>query len=214
MLRRGCVILGCVVLYADTDDDPTICTADTAALRDGVSFPHGGHRVGGLEDLLFQNNVDFYFSGTTTTANLSHTLARPPVGVAHRSFVCVSLDLSGHMHSYERLYPTYRGQRLGSSYTPLIAPLHIIAGAAGCQELLDSFDYIRYPWSAVTSDSYGYGKFIVYNATHAEWQQILDEDGSVLDHIVMTKAKGGYAVPMQANPDEPEVVHRDRHNRK
>ena len=45
-----------------------------------------------------------------------------------------ALSPLGHMHSYERLYPTYRGQKLGESYTPLISPLHIIAGAAGCQE--------------------------------------------------------------------------------
>ena len=115
---------------------------------------------------------------------------------------------------YERLFPTYRGQKLGSSYTPLIAPLHIIAGAAGCQEYLDEYDFARYPWSAVTSDSYGYGKFIVHNGTHAEWQQILDEDGSILDHIWMTKTPAGFTAPRHAQADAPEMVHLSRHARK
>ena len=185
--RPWVVVYGHRPMYCtdDTDDDPTICTLDTSVLRDGVSAPHGGHRVGALEELLWQYQVDFYFSG--------------------------------HMHSYERLWPTYRGQLLGSSYSPLIAPLHIIAGAAGCQEKLDEYDYSRYPWSAVTSDSYGYGKLVVHNVTHAEWQQILDEDGSVLDHIWMTRgaiSPMGYAIPEQSNPAEPERVHRNKHSRK
>ena len=183
-IRPWLVVFGHRPMYCtnDVDDDPTICTQDTSALRDGVSFPHGGHRVGPLEELLWQYNVDFYFSG--------------------------------HMHSYERLYPTYKGQVLGHDYSPLVAPLHIIAGAAGCQEYLDEYDYARYPWSAVTSDSYGYGKFIVHNGTHAEWQQILDEDGSILDHIIITKTSSGYRVPTQVYPDQPEMVHVNRHNRK
>ena len=147
----------------DIDDDPAICTADTSALRDGVSFPHGGYRAGPLEELLWQYKVDFYFSG--------------------------------HMHSYERLYPTYREQVISREYAPLKGPLHIIAGAAGCQEYLDEYDKGRYDWSAVTSDSYGYGKFIVYNGTHAEWQQILDEDGSVLDHIAIVRTDEPYKLP-------------------
>ena len=61
----------------DTDDDPTICTLDTSALRDGVSVPHGGHRVGALEPLLWKYGVDFYFSGhmhSSAAAQLRHTL--------------------------------------------------------------------------------------------------------------------------------------------
>ena len=121
------------------------------------------------------------------------------------------------MLRYERLYPTYRGQVLGHGYTPLIAPLHIIAGAAGCQEYLDEFDYLRYPWSAVTSDSYGYGKLIIHNGSHAEWQQILDEDGSVLDHILMTRHPKGFSIPAAAEAAledmEPVLVRGRRHSK-
>jgi len=138
----------------DIDDTPTICTADTSALRDGVNW-HGGHRVGALEPLFYHYNVDMYFSG--------------------------------HMHSYERLYQTYHEQVLSHNYDPLIAPVHIIAGAAGGPEALDVYDYGYYPWSAVRSYSYGYGKLLVYNATHAHWQQILDEDGSILDQVWLVK---------------------------
>ena len=84
---------------------------------------------------------------------------------------------------------------ISRDYAPLKAPLHVIAGAAGCQELLDEYDKGRYDWSAVTSDSYGYGKFVVHNATHAEWQQILDEDGSVLDHVSLVRSDEPYTLP-------------------
>ena len=64
-IRPWVVMFGHRPMYCtdDTDDVPTICTADTSALRDGVSFPHGGHRVGPLEALLWEFQVDFYFSG-------------------------------------------------------------------------------------------------------------------------------------------------------
>ena len=103
---------------------------------------------------------------------------------------------------------------LGKSYTPLVGPLHVIAGAAGCQESLDEYDALRYPWSAVTSDSYGYGKFLVHNATHAEWQQILDEDGSTLDHIWITQSGQPFQRPQHPIADQPELVHRSRKGRK
>jgi len=95
----------------------------------------------------------------------------------------VDFFLSGHMHSYERLWPTYRQQLLSHSYENPGAPIHIIAGTAGGPEDLDNFDDILYPWSAFRSDSYGYGKIFVHNDTHIHYQQILDSDGSILDEM-------------------------------
>ena len=83
-----------------------------------------------------------------------------------------------------------------------------------CCRYLDEYDYARYPWSAVTSDSYGYGKLIVHNGTHAEWQQILDEDGSVLDHVLITRAPAGFTAPRHVQPDLADVVHVNKHGRK
>src|SRR4051812_13582589 len=91
-------------------------------------------------------------------------------------------------HSYERTYPVYREQVMDTAYHGNTGTWHIIAGAAGCQEYLDSYDEgAIYPWSASRSDSYGYGVFTVYNTTHAHWAQVLDEDESVLDQVWVTK---------------------------
>ena len=100
----------------------------------------------------------------------------------------VDLYVSGHMHSYERTYPVYREQLVNTNYRDNAAMWHLIVGASGCQGPMDTFDEGSvYPWSAARSDSYGYGVLNVYNATHMQWQQILDEDESVLDEVWVVK---------------------------
>jgi len=46
----------------------------------------------------------------------------------------VDLVISGHMHSYERLYPVYRGKATSFDYNNPRSPAHVITGAAGCNE--------------------------------------------------------------------------------
>ena len=112
-------------------------------------------------------------------------------------------------HSYERSYPVYREQVMGTDYHGNQGTFHIVAGAAGCQEYLDSYDEgAIYPWSASRSDSYGYGVFTVHNATHAHWAQILDEDESVLDQVWVTKdavISNGAVVTSAKAPQKPKV---------
>jgi len=106
----------------------------------------------------------------------------------------VDMYASGHMHSYERTYPVYREQTMNVDYRNCAAMWHLVVGASGCVEELDRYDEGSvYPWSAARSDSYGYGVLTVHNATHMQWQQILDEDESVLDEVWVMKeaALGG-----------------------
>jgi len=154
--RPWVIVYGHRPMYCslDTNDGPEICTQDTLAVRDGVSF-NQGKRHYGLEPLLYDMGVDVYFSG--------------------------------HMHSYERFYPVYREQLLTQSYHKSPSPIHIVAGAAGGRENLDSFDDVVYPYSAVRFDAYGYGKFVFYNETHLNWQQLSDSNGNILDEIWITK---------------------------
>lgn len=64
--RPWIVVYGHRPLYCtdDIDDTPTICTTDTAALRDGVGF-NGQKRIGALEPLFYDYGIDFYFSGVS-----------------------------------------------------------------------------------------------------------------------------------------------------
>ena len=91
------------------------------------------------------------------------------------------------MHSYERLWPTYREQVLQRNYIEPKAPIHIITGSAGCNENLDNYDKGVYPWSAFKSDTYGFGMLDIYNNTFARWRQINAKDGKVLDEIFVGK---------------------------
>ena len=100
----------------------------------------------------------------------------------------VDLYASGHMHSYERTFPVYRDEIANTDYRDNAAMFHLIVGASGCCQGTDTFDdNAAYPWSAARSDSYGYGVLNVFNATHMQWQQILDEDESVLDEVWVVK---------------------------
>ena len=99
----------------------------------------------------------------------------------------VDFFFAGHMHSYERLWPTYREQVLRRNYIEPKAPIHIITGSAGCNENLDNYDKGVYPWSAFKSDTYGFGMLDIYNNTFARWRQINAKDGKVLDEIFVGK---------------------------
>ena len=61
----------------------------------------------------------------------------------------VDIVFEAHQHSYERLWPTYNGTvkngtaDLTNPYYHPGAPVHIVAGAAGCDESLDVFEVSR-----------------------------------------------------------------------
>jgi len=159
VIRPWIIVYGHRPMYCspDTNDPPEICTTDTMAVRDGVAKIQNENRQYGLENLLYENNVDIYFAG--------------------------------HMHSYERMYPTYREQVTSTSYINPLAPIHIVGGAAGGQEQLDHFDQnvTPYTWSAFKRDSYGFGMLTFYNNTHLHWSQINAIDGSILDEVMIVQ---------------------------
>eukprot|EP01089_Gocevia_fonbrunei_P017908 TRINITY_DN595_c0_g1_i1.p1 TRINITY_DN595_c0_g1~~TRINITY_DN595_c0_g1_i1.p1 ORF type:complete len:441 (+),score=95.33 TRINITY_DN595_c0_g1_i1:79-1401(+) len=102
----------------------------------------------------------------------------------------VDMYISGHEHSYERMFPVYQGKVYNGTAGPYInpgAPVHVVAGAAGCQEDLDRFGGGLGPWSAFRSATYGYGRLTVFNQTTLFWEQVLDLDGSILDQFYLVK---------------------------
>ena len=46
----------------------------------------------------------------------------------------VDLVIEAHEHSYERLWPVYKGNVYQENYNNPKAPVHIVSGAAGCNE--------------------------------------------------------------------------------
>eukprot|EP00128_Syssomonas_multiformis_P018375 Colp12_sorted_trinity150504_noHs@25682 len=100
----------------------------------------------------------------------------------------VDIIFEGHQHSYERLWPTSNGIVLNGTdpmnpYHNPRAPIHIITGAAGCEEDLSEFPAKPLAhWSAVRISDYGFGRVEIMNKTHAKWEQV-DVERKVVDEL-------------------------------
>ncbi|XP_071958115.1 acid phosphatase type 7-like [Antedon mediterranea] len=110
----------------------------------------------------------------------------------------VDVIFQGHEHSYERLYPIFNNEVYSKDYTDPQAPVHIITGAAGCNEfnkicINPMLGPIK-SWSAFRAwlpGLYSYGKLMIANATHLQWQQILSVNGQVMDDIWIVQRHHG-----------------------
>ncbi|XP_014275560.1 acid phosphatase type 7 [Halyomorpha halys] len=104
----------------------------------------------------------------------------------------VDLELYGHQHSYERMFPLYDfAVKNGSVSQPYVnpkAPVHITTGSAGCEEGLVNFTTIVKPWSAFRNLDYGFAKLHFVNHSHLHVQQLsVDQEGKVIDDIWIVK---------------------------
>jgi len=149
-------------MYCSNTDDHDDCTQLNSTMRRGL-FSGKTHEKNGLfalEPLFMKYHVDLCFWA--------------------------------HEHSYERMWPVYEntvmnGTTTESPYTNTHAPTHIVAGAAGCREGHDSFNGPRASWSAVRNSAYGYGRLRIQNKTHLHWEQIEDQNNSIVDEFWMVK---------------------------
>ena len=97
----------------------------------------------------------------------------------------VDLYLSGHIHAYERLYPTYKSQVKGNYSNPG-ATVGITNGAAGCIENHQHHGFEK-PWRNFTANiddtHWGIGILKIYNDSVLHYQFVGSEDGDVLDEV-------------------------------
>ena len=109
----------------------------------------------------------------------------------------VDVELWGHEHNYERLYPVYRGvpdfeniyvhNKTTTYYNP-VTPIQIISGGFGNREMHGTpIVFTNNSWSAFTNDDYGYGSMKVYNSTHLHIQQINGTTGGMIDDLWIVK---------------------------
>ena len=80
------------------------------------------------------------------------------------------------------------------------APIYIVTGAAGSPEMHEPFTRPQPPRSAFRSNTFGYSRMEVHNATHLHWQQIqtdptffntTDQYGSAIDDTWIVQTKHG-----------------------
>lgn len=108
----------------------------------------------------------------------------------------VDLSIVGHEHAYERTWPVYNMTVCNGSYaepyTNPTAPVHIVTGSPGCQELPDGFLTDVPSFSAFRSSDYGYTHMTVLNSTHLYLEQISEnQHGQSIDHMMLIKDKHG-----------------------
>ena len=83
----------------------------------------------------------------------------------------VDFFINGHEHDYERSWPVYKGQSDQSNVDPK-GTIYVVTGAAGSSELHEPFTREQPEWSAYRSNTFGYSRMHIHNATHLRWQQV------------------------------------------
>ncbi len=97
----------------------------------------------------------------------------------------VDLVLSGHVHNYQRMYPTYQEKVMSESYESPLAPVYILNGAAGNREGLSSI-VEDHPYQAAASDKHGYGVIKIQGKV-ATYTQHASSSRDEIDTVTITK---------------------------
>jgi predicted MPP superfamily phosphohydrolase len=93
----------------------------------------------------------------------------------------VDIVLQGHVHAYERTYPTYNW-----NVTPG-APVYVVNGHGGNGEGL-SMNWQPTPsWSAYHESTFGFSTMEIFNDTHLYYQMIRTDDLAVRDDVWLVK---------------------------
>lgn len=106
-------------------------------------------------------------------------------------------------HNYERNWAVFQSKLVtgGSGGFPDVvsnpgAPIYIVSGCAGDQERHEPFVRSQPAYSAFRSNTYGYSRLTVYNASTLLWEQVLTDNeynnsGSVIDAMLLQQKVHG-----------------------
>lgn len=108
-----------------------------------------------------------------------------------RTFM-VDLVFAGHVHSYERLYPTWHNAPVQTHYASPPAPAYVIVGNAGSIEGLSAGNTTGWAlpqpsWSANRISCYGYGTLEAIGGKSLTWRFHNASDDNMLDTFTITK---------------------------
>ena len=83
------------------------------------------------------------------------------------------------------------------TYVDAKAPVYIVEGCAGDKENHEPFTRAQPAYSAFRSNTYGYSRMTVYNATHMLWEQVQTDSGqpkttgTVIDAMLLVQHNHG-----------------------
>jgi len=101
----------------------------------------------------------------------------------------VDFVMTAHKHSYERLYPVYKGKIISQSYDNPEYPVYVVNGAAGNREM-HSGNFLPNPpeWSAYRNgENFGYAILTIYNTTTLQYSYYDSEKDVLLDQFIINK---------------------------
>ena len=106
----------------------------------------------------------------------------------------VDIYITGHVHSYERNYPTYQGVPEKTYQNPR-APSHLLIGGAGNDEMKDVPNNdvsAPGPWTVVTDGNYGIGKITIEDDNNLSFDYIQTTTGKVFDTFHLYRDHSAY----------------------
>ena len=131
---------------------------------------------------IYCSTSDFFDCQTNGPKNIGPSIE--PILAKNR----VDLYLAGHLHNYERTWPTYNGVVAARSYTNVTATVHVVVGMAGCDEgLTGRFADPSPDWSATHSAQLGWAKMHFASATEMTLSYVLSNTGEVFDTFTITR---------------------------
>lgn len=101
----------------------------------------------------------------------------------------VDVYFTGHVHSYERNYPTYQATP-ETTYNNPRATTHLLIGGAGNDEMKDVPNNDVSPpgpWTVVTDGNYGIGQITIVDDSNLRFDYIQTTPGKVFDSITLTR---------------------------
>ncbi|GMI21001.1 hypothetical protein TrRE_jg3151 [Triparma retinervis] len=137
------------------------------------------------KDLGASGKVSFssFSSGSVVPSRELATSDIEPLLLSHS----VDVYFCGHNHNYETTWPVFNGTATQKDFVNPKAPVHILAGSAGPPET-DQFTAESPEWSReprLTDNSYS--RVNIKNSTHMFYEQVKNDDGSILDSFVIAK---------------------------
>ena len=108
----------------------------------------------------------------------------------------VDFYFAGHTHHYERTFPVVRGAATQRDYQQPRGTVHIQSGIAGTGPG-DEFSVPQQEWEAFRDTRYvpTYGRLTLHNATHATYEQLYNDNGTVFDAFTLVNAQPLHGAP-------------------
>jgi hypothetical protein len=108
----------------------------------------------------------------------------------------VDFYFSGHTHHYERTWPVVRGASTQMNYEDPRGTVHIQSGIAGTGPG-DQFVVPQLEWEAFRDERYvpTYGRLTLLNDTHALYEQLFNDNGTVFDTFLLVNRQPQHGAP-------------------